>query len=187
MDIVVWSMGMFFWVEARLTQEASESLGVNTESSTTISKNCKAIRLWAAIALSSGIPNSPLNGYAPVVDALVVHNTVINCEQSLRVGVGENSKGRSVPPKSSTIAYNLFLPRQREVLKDPGNLSGISFTENVCRKERSIHESDRRLKCRYARVSLKRAEDGLMRPKTDKRRAAESASKLKWDLSLIHI
>ena len=38
----------------------------------------------AAIALSSGIPNSPLNGYVPVVDALVVHNTVINCEQSLR-------------------------------------------------------------------------------------------------------
>ena len=136
----------------------------------------------AAIALSSGIPNSPLNGYAPVVDALVVHNTVINCEQSLRVGVGANSKGRSVPPKGSTIAYNLFLPRQREVLKDPVNLSGVSFSENVCRKERSIHQSDRPLKCRYERVTLKRGEDGLMRPKTDKRLAAESASKLKWDI-----
>jgi poly(beta-D-mannuronate) lyase len=136
----------------------------------------------AAIAISSGIRNSPLNGYAPVVDALVVHNTVIDCEQPVRIGVGAGSKDRVVAPKESTVAFNLFVPHKREVLVDPVNLSGISFRENVCRKERTEFESDRPLNCRYERVTLKRAEDGLMRPKTDKRLAAESESKLKWDI-----
>ena len=135
----------------------------------------------AAIALGNGIPKSPLNGYAPVVKALVVHNTVIDCEQPLRIGVGASTKGRSVVPKDSMIAYNLFLPHKREVLVDPVNLSGISFSENVCRKERTQHKSDQPLKCRYERVTLKR-EAGLLRPRTDKRIASESESKLKWDI-----
>jgi len=60
----------------------------------------------AAIAMLSGIPDSPLNGYFQVKRALIAHNTVVHCARPLAIGVNDGT--RPLAPENCLIANNLF-------------------------------------------------------------------------------
>ncbi|MEJ6569373.1 MAG: polysaccharide lyase 6 family protein [Akkermansiaceae bacterium] len=70
----------------------------------------------AAISLMNGIPDSPLDGYAPVRKALIAHNTVIDCKVSMEFGVSA-SKKISVAPESCRVSHNVFLPGKWELFR----------------------------------------------------------------------
>lgn len=62
----------------------------------------------SAISLTNGVPDSPLNRYFQVINAQVVNNTLVNCEQPFTIGAGANSE-LSLPPKDCFIANNVVV------------------------------------------------------------------------------
>lgn len=59
----------------------------------------------AAISMVMGVENSPLNRYFQVQDAMVAHNTIINCRESFMLGYG-SSDDQTLPPINCTLANN---------------------------------------------------------------------------------
>lgn len=62
----------------------------------------------AAISIMNGIPDSPLAGYFPVKGGLIASNTVIDCRETLVIGL-DGGPNATVPPEGCEIANNLFI------------------------------------------------------------------------------
>lgn len=62
--------------------------------------------LKSALPIMNGVPNSPLNRYFQVKNALVAFNTFVDCRYSMILGAGEDSE-RTLPPENCTIANNV--------------------------------------------------------------------------------
>ncbi|MFA9391000.1 MAG: polysaccharide lyase 6 family protein [Prolixibacteraceae bacterium] len=60
----------------------------------------------AAISIVNGVANSPINRYFQVKDALVAHNTILNCKVPIAIGAGKNDE-LSLPPLNCVLANNL--------------------------------------------------------------------------------
>lgn len=63
----------------------------------------------AALCFMNGIPNSPLEQYAPVSQAVISNNTFIDCKVSVEFGVGAGSK-QSVAAADCKMIQNAFIP-----------------------------------------------------------------------------
>jgi poly(beta-D-mannuronate) lyase len=63
----------------------------------------------APLSIMNGQPHAPLNGYAPVKNALIAFNTFVNCKLPLVVGLKFSSSNKEIPPQDCTIANNLFI------------------------------------------------------------------------------
>ncbi|WP_066629057.1 polysaccharide lyase 6 family protein [Labilibacter marinus] len=61
----------------------------------------------SAICIMNGVPNSPLNRYFQVKDAVIVNNTMVNCKVPLTVGAGKDSE-KSLAPLDCTFANNVM-------------------------------------------------------------------------------
>ncbi|MFY0598894.1 MAG: polysaccharide lyase 6 family protein [Cyclobacteriaceae bacterium] len=61
----------------------------------------------AALSITNGVPDSPLNRYFQVKDAEVVHNTFVACKEPIAIGAGKSSE-LSLPPINSVIANNVI-------------------------------------------------------------------------------
>ncbi len=62
----------------------------------------------AAISIMLGLGNSPLNGYSPVQRAQVLFNTVIDCKQSMLIGLTDEDNPGTVAPSECKIIGNIF-------------------------------------------------------------------------------
>ncbi|MFC1619538.1 chondroitinase-B domain-containing protein [Candidatus Neomarinimicrobiota bacterium] len=60
----------------------------------------------SAVSLMNGVVDSPLNQYFQVKDAQVLFNTLVNCRQSITLGLGADSE-RSLPPLRPVMANNV--------------------------------------------------------------------------------
>jgi hypothetical protein len=115
---------------------------------------------YSAITLMNGVPNSPLNRYVQVEDALIERNSVIDAN-TVTLGNGADAE-LSLAPISTRFVGNLFVNRKRG---DPfvarADIAGISFAGNVMSVTGPAAlpiAMDRRA------VSLKRAANGLLYP-----------------------
>ncbi|WP_180143083.1 polysaccharide lyase 6 family protein [Sphingomonas sp. R-74633] len=115
---------------------------------------------YSAITLMNGVPNSPLNRYVQVEDALIERNSVIDAS-NVTLGNGADAE-LSLPPISTRFVGNLFVNRKRG---DPfvarADIAGISFTGNVMSVTGPATlpiAMDRR------QVALRRAANGLLYP-----------------------
>ena len=115
----------------------------------------------AAISLMNGIPDGPLNGYAPIKDALVAHNTLVDCKVTMEFGVGAGEK-QSVAPANCRFINNVFSPGKWGLYRVHAEPVGSVWDGNKLQVGR---EYDLKLvKVDRVPLGLKRAEDGLMRP-----------------------
>jgi len=62
----------------------------------------------AALSLMNGVPNSLPNRYFQVKDAQVLFNTLVNCNQSIVLGLGADSE-RTLPPLRPVLANNVVV------------------------------------------------------------------------------
>jgi len=60
----------------------------------------------AALSITNGVPDSPLNRYFQVKNATVVHNTFIGCKEPFNFGAGKSDE-LSLPPINSVVANNV--------------------------------------------------------------------------------
>ncbi|PZX43150.1 poly(beta-D-mannuronate) lyase [Nonlabens dokdonensis] len=107
----------------------------------------------AALAVMNGIPKSPLNRYNQVTDAVIAHNSWINCEQPIHFSVGVNldqaevlppSEIRSARPKRVIFANN-FVYNDKFMsypIKAYDKIDGIKFKSNLMVSNQTM-DSDR--------------------------------------------
>lgn len=87
----------------------------------------------SAIALTNGVPDSPLNRYFQVTNAQVINNTIVNCKSPLTIGAGKSDE-LSLAPLNTIIANNVIADYEGKASKAiyykdiPKN---ITFTNNM--------------------------------------------------------
>ena len=87
-------------------------------------------RLGGALVVMNGVPNSPINRYHQVEDAVIENNTLIDAAH-VELAAGSDEE-RSATPKSSVMRRNLFVnsaPRRTIAAHD--DVAGIAFEGNV--------------------------------------------------------
>ena len=125
-------------------------------------------KFLSALTIMNGVPNSPINRYHQVKDALVANNSFIGFV-ALGLAVGSDEE-RSAPPIDSVVRNNLFITDSKAPVSVFDDISGISFENNLSANPAM---SD------YATITpreikLARAANGLLYP-TDKALAAVGA------------
>ena len=115
----------------------------------------------ASISWMNGIPNSPLNKYAPVRGALVAHNTFVDCSVTMEFGVGAGKK-QPLAPADSKIINNLFLPGKWPLFKVRVKPKDFQWEGNILQENQS--RDNQLAKIERREFKLKRGDDGLMRP-----------------------
>lgn len=130
-------------------------------------------RFGSGLTVMNGVPNSPINRYHQVENALIENNTLIDVEH-IQLAAGSD-KERSAAPKDSTMRHNLIINQNGQ---DPftafDDISGIEFAGNV-RSKVSKPLVNKGFKT--AKVKLKRNKHGLLVP--SKKTTAGASSKLK--------
>ncbi|SMC93746.1 chondroitinase-B domain-containing protein [Pedobacter nyackensis] len=82
----------------------------------------------SALAVLNGVPNSLINRYYQVKDAIIENNTFIN-SGSILFGAGKDAE-RTLGPENVAFKNNLVLSQTNEVYTDANNDKGIVFTNN---------------------------------------------------------
>lgn len=84
----------------------------------------------SAIAVMNGVPNSAVNRYHQVANALVANNSIIDAAR-ITFGAGADAE-RSAPPVSSRFDRNLiYTASGKDIVRVEGDASGIAMAGNV--------------------------------------------------------
>lgn len=83
----------------------------------------------SAISFMMGIPNSPANRYFQVKNARVENNSIVGCEHSLLIGLGED-KLASLAPVGILMRGNQILSPKHPIVEARCALDGISWKGN---------------------------------------------------------
>jgi poly(beta-D-mannuronate) lyase len=80
----------------------------------------------AAISLMNGIPNSLFNGYFQVKYAKITGNTLVDCRQSIVIGLSDaERKNQNLPPVDCVVAENVVVTVGRPVFVAHETTGGI--------------------------------------------------------------
>lgn len=87
-------------------------------------------RFRGAFVIMNGVPNSPINRYFQVEDAVVKNNTFINCD-NIQLCAGSDAE-RSATPINSVVSENIFYHDSKsDLFTIYDDISGIAFNDNV--------------------------------------------------------
>jgi poly(beta-D-mannuronate) lyase len=113
----------------------------------------------SAITVMNGVPNSPINRYLPVRDALIAHNSVIDPAE-INLGGGADAE-RSVAPESTRFVADLIVKAKgADPIHIGASIAGVTF-EHVVQAPPGTPAApgiERRT------VTLARAANGLLYP-----------------------
>lgn len=114
----------------------------------------------SALTVMNGVPNSPVNRYVQVENAVVENNTVIDSAR-ITLGAGADEE-RSAPPIRTRFADNLLSGLGDETfIEVDADISGISFSGNRLLAG-SVHSALSSVESGVA--DLQRGENGLLYP-----------------------
>ncbi|MEM9352316.1 MAG: polysaccharide lyase 6 family protein [Planctomycetota bacterium] len=86
-------------------------------------------RAGGAISISAGVPNTPLNGYVQVKDAVIAHNTIVNTlEEMITFDDGFGSSGRTLLAEDVTVANNVFRSSGATIFEGTEGTGGSGWT-----------------------------------------------------------
>ncbi len=84
----------------------------------------------AAVSFVNGVPNSPLNRYFQVKDAVVAFNTFVNVEETFVMGAGRSSE-QSLAPDGLQIVNNLVVTQNGPIIEYEDTPTNVSYMSNV--------------------------------------------------------
>ena len=120
----------------------------------------KGTRFGGALVVMNGVPNGPINRYDPVIDALIVNNSLIDSD-NVQLGAGSDEERSGVPENSRFEANLIYNQDERDVFTVYDDMSGVDFKNNVLG---SMDPPEFASGFRREAVNLSRAENGLMYP-----------------------
>lgn len=133
----------------------------------------------AAVSMMNGVPNSPLNQYAPVKNAVVAHNTFIDCKVALEFGIGAGKK-QSVAPADCVISHNVFLPDKWQLSRMHSKMVNFDWSDNLLQSGRKPRDPP--VKFRQLEMSFSDGSNGLKRPTSAKQLLPEKPSGIMTDI-----
>lgn len=93
-------------------------------------QDVKGTRFGGALVVMNGVPNSPINRYDRVRDAVIENNTLVNSD-NIQLAAGSDEE-RSAVPLDSTFKNNLIThDKGRDVFTVYDDVSGIDFAGNI--------------------------------------------------------
>ena len=121
-------------------------------------------RFGAGFAIMNGVPNSPINRYHQVEDAVIEHNTFI-AASNIELATGSDEE-RSATPQNSTFRNNLIVNEDgKNNFNIYDDISGITFEDNITNTKKVARAIEG---TRYQKVELKEADNGLLYPASRK-------------------
>ena len=118
----------------------------------------------AAISMMNGIPNSPLEGYLQVKDAVVAFNTLVNGKWNMAIGLGDKKNNVVLPPKDCAVANNLFLVTKGQLLDQQTEPQEYLWQGNLVEAAGPIPETVGR---RVSDLRFRQSAGGIWRPSAD--------------------
>lgn len=117
-------------------------------------------RFGGALVVMNGVPDSPINRYHQVEDAVIERNTIINSDH-IELAAGSDAE-RSAVPMSTVFRANLIVnEEEKDSIAVHDDISGIRFVDNVATGV-AVVPDPKGMQVRD--VSLQRAENGLLYP-----------------------
>ncbi|HAA10612.1 MAG TPA: alginate lyase, partial [Cytophagales bacterium] len=117
-------------------------------------------RFRGPLVIMNGVPNSPINRYNQVVDAVVENNLMVDCD-NVQLCAGSDEE-RSAIPTGSRFANNVFMSQRNPtpfVVYD--DISGITFENNLINEDVAPPQEAGFTQIAY---SLSKNEEGLLLP-----------------------
>ncbi len=84
----------------------------------------------AALSMMNGVPNSPLNRYFQVINALVAFNTFVDCDNPLDIGTGKDAE-RTLPPRDCVIANNIVQGAAQNLITYRDTPENMTYAGNI--------------------------------------------------------
>ena len=86
-----------------------------------------------AINVSAGQSESNfvLNGYGIVKNAVIVHNTIVDCDLGLRIGPDSGGSNQNQPPEDIIVANNLFVDCGEYIEVDRAAIGATVYSNNM--------------------------------------------------------
>ena len=86
-----------------------------------------------AINVSAGqsASNFVLNGYGIVKNAVIVHNTIVDCDLGLRIGPDSGGSNQNQPPEDIIVANNLFVNCGEYIEVDRAAIGSTVYSTNM--------------------------------------------------------
>ncbi len=82
----------------------------------------------SAICVMNGVPNTPLNGYSQVKNAVIAHNTIIDCKYPLTIGYGDREN--TLAPEQCRFMNNA-IQTSKNLIKEFASPIDWQFAGNV--------------------------------------------------------
>lgn len=133
----------------------------------------------AAICLMNGVRDGELHTYAPVRDAVVANNTLVDCKVSIEIGVGAGKK-QSAAPTDCQFKNNLFVPMKWPLFRVHASPLGFDWTGN--RSQTGTADESELVDFESIDPKLERTPDGLLRPTSSADVTIKSTSDVKHDI-----
>ena len=117
-------------------------------------------RFGGALVVMNGVPNSPINRYHQVENALIENNSLINSDH-VQLAAGSDAE-RSAVPVDSRVANNLFYNESgQDIFTVYDDISGIEFDNNL-QNQASRLGAEQGFIARP--IEMQRADNGLLYP-----------------------
>lgn len=117
-------------------------------------------RFGGAFVIMNGVPNSPINRYHQVEDAIIENNSIIESDH-IELAAGSDEE-RSAPPVSTAFRNNLIYNEDgRNVIAVHDDVSGIEFRDNLLNRVEQPKIADG---FRSAEIELVEGTNGLLYP-----------------------
>ncbi len=121
-------------------------------------------RFRGALVVMNGVPNSPLNRYFQVEDAVIEDNVFVNSDH-IQLCAGSDAERSAVPINSSFKRNTFYLEKPSKLVTIYDDITGISFDDN--RANIAIPEIESGFKKQD--MTLVKNSQGLLMPKVGKK------------------
>lgn len=119
--------------------------------------------VFSALPIMNGVPDSPLNRYFQVKNALIAFNTFVNCRYNIVIGTGTNEE-LSLCPANSTVANNVFYGSENPVVTRISDPVNFRWEGNIYSGSEAGILTDGLKRCN---PRLYQSVDGIWRPAED--------------------
>lgn len=92
--------------------------------------NLKGTDYFSALTMVNGVPNSPLNRYFQVKNAVVAFNTFVNNRSNFAIGAGKSSE-QSLPPLNCKISNNIVQAQTGPMITYTDTPLNMGFEGNI--------------------------------------------------------
>lgn len=113
-----------------------------------------------ALTVMNGVPNSPVNRYVQVSNALIENNTVVDSAR-MTLGAGSDAERSAVPVNSKIVRNLILFDKADKPIQIEDDISGIALSDNVIITKKPVPNFP--LAAQKA-AAMERAANGLLYP-----------------------